>query len=317
LQDKQLDLWKHYIPKRKGLEFKMTDRICANHFTKDSFVDHSFINEKGIREEFELQVKRLVANAVPTIFTDLPKYLVKVNKTRKAPADRSRVKPIKKSRGIPKKSRTQPVTDAEMGRADKENESATEDNLLQDKIESTEHSRQKGLLPFGSLLESSKSADIIMPSSKWICNIFEEEKLISISKMKIKTNAPPTPSISLIFSGEDSNAAPTAALFVESAKVASGPHSKLRFATVKYLNKFLQKLDSQYKCCSGAKQNFHDSRCDMLLDAKAKFIRSTYCEKLKNRLRSKEIRNKKAMTKIKQKYTSLRQRMQSLKTTVY
>jgi len=331
-----LKIWSEIIPARKGIDFTSKSRLCRLHFTDDCF-----------REKKGSSRWRLKKDAVPSKFPEeIPSYLIKVAKKRKAPADRENSAPIqKRAKRTPNKA---PVAvseerDGVKGPSGPSSPSISTTCSTSNICAATaeEELPDEALAPVSADGESDDDDSISAehysgapPESYYDFDIFKVDvpniqlplgwevkihmnEAICFSKMVFQEGIGFSAEKTILFQ----RGTPTIMIIGGRPIRPLSDFGANILVTPGNLIQFIRNIDdiNKYKHCQGVTNNHFAEDCSGLISAKSKRVRCHECKVKFGNLSLQECRKRmrRGVKKKPPQYRSLRQKMADLRTSVF
>jgi hypothetical protein len=315
-----LKTWSEIIPQREGYAFTSKSRLCRLHFTEDSF--H---HEQGTSK------CRLKCDAVPSKFPqEIPDYLIKKAYKRKPPTDRENV-PIKKR---PRRSSVKAPVAVEEERREEETGVSTVrgPNNIYATAEAREEIMEPEAPPVVALDAGGNSdedeidaavafdfdqfivdAPAMMLPPGWEVKIHMDE-VVCFSKMAFQQEIGFFAEKTVLFQ----RGTPTTVIIKGRPIRPINDFGTNLLITSDNLIQFITDMDDKYKLCQGIINNTFAEDCSGLMLATSKNVRCHECKVKFAYLSVLECRKRmrKRMKKKPPAYTSLRQKMAALRTSV-
>lgn len=310
-----LEIWKKIIPPREGIQFTATSRLCRLHFTEDCF------SGQGTSRS------RLRKDAVPTKFPEkIPKYLIKSTKKRKPPAERNATVHVPKLAKIA--SNNAPVAPEEEsgGETAPSTNTASHSNLnaaaasqddepmeinCADEEDYHDNENDTPVLPYDFDQFLVNAPAMSLPPG-WEVKI-HMGGVICVSKIVFQEGIGFSTEKTVLF-----QKGVRTVLVINGRPIQplnnSGTHLIL---TPDNIEEFVISLEANYKLCHGISKNNFAEECSGVLSNKSKRFRCHECKINFGKLSVQECRKRKRKgTKKRPQYTSLRMKMNTLKSSV-
>lgn len=323
--------WRTFVPKRKGKDLGPKSKICSLHFKSSCFEGKI---DPQVKDDSKIEIatkNKLKKDAIPSIFpASIPSYLVKKQpEKRKPPTQREnvtvrtpRTKKIKTSQTSsdspsaasafngeqPQVPCTAVANDnIQMDLTSNENTSNLSANISMDCEDST-----IGNLGEPGFIKMIKEAQLIHLPSSWELRIERTNEAFCVSETHFSREVGCEVVKTILF---QKNCLPV--LVVRGRRVKSKDF-KVDELTLENLVPFLNALDENYKLCMGATNHERAIECSGLLPALTRKIRCRCCQDLFKKITVEKHRKKKKK-KIWNSvaYTSMRQKLAVLKTSVF